>query len=172
MSCLAGVLAFERLRQLRQLEIGGERLALPMTRDADDVSDLLLQNDAQVLRGEEVAGAALGEQGGGSHGRMAGERQFALRRENPDPRGVDRVSRLKDEHGFRQIELGGDRLHPDVVEPVRVEHDRERVASERGLGEHVERLEPARHQENVLKPPVDVSSFARRRSLEYLRQHQ
>ena len=38
-----------------------------------------------------------------------------------------------------------DRLHPRVVEAVGVEHDGERVAGERRLGEHVEKAIGAAH---------------------------
>ena len=66
-------------------------------------------------------------------------------RENPYARAIDRISRLEDEHGLGQVELGGDRLHARVVEPFGVEDHGERIASQRRLGEHIERLKPALH---------------------------
>ena len=59
----------------------------------------------------------------------------------------DRIARREHEHGLGQIELAGDRLHPRVVEAVGVEHDGERVAGERRLGEHVEKAIGAAHGE-------------------------
>ena len=70
------------------------------------------------------------------------------------------IPRLEDENGFRQVELGGDRLHAGVVQPFGVEDHGERIASQRRLGEHIERLKPARHRENVPKPPAGASSRA------------
>ena len=87
----------------------------------------------------------MGDQRRGPDRRVAGERQFAARRENAQRRCVDRIARLKDEDCLRQIEFAGDRLHPRVVEPVGVEHDGERVARQRRLGEHVEQAIGAAH---------------------------
>ena len=91
----------------------------------------------------------MGDQRRGSNCRMAGEGQFALRGKNPHPRAVDGVPWLEDEDGLGQVELGGDRLHARVVEAFGVEDHGERIASQRRLGEHIERLKPARHQSPV-----------------------
>ena len=145
-------LGVEPLGQLRQLEIGGERLAPAMARAANNVADGFLEHDPEILGGEQIAGPPVGDQSRGSDRGMAGERQFALGRKDPHPRGVDRVPRLEDEHGLGQVELGGDRLHAGVVESIGVEHDGEGIASERRLGEHIERLKPARHQDESPAP--------------------
>ena len=141
--------AFEPFGQLRQLEISGERLALAPARDADDVADRLLEHDPEILSAEQIAGALVGDQRCRSDRRMAGEGQFALRGKNPHPRAIDGVPRLEDEDGLGQVKLGGDRLHARVVEPFGVEDHGERIASQRRLGEHIERLKPARHQSPV-----------------------
>ena len=44
-------------RQLRQLEIGRERLSLALASDADNVADRLLEHDPEILSGEQIAGA-------------------------------------------------------------------------------------------------------------------
>ena len=144
---VAGRRMIEPLRQLRQIERSRQRPALAMARDADDVADLLLEHDPQVLSGQKIAGAALSDESSRPHRGMAGKGQLALRRENPYARRVDRVPRLKDKNGFRQVELSGDRLHAGVVQPFGVEDHGERIASERRLGEHIERLKPARHRQ-------------------------
>ena len=123
-------------------------MALAPAGDADNVADRLLEHDPEILSGEQIAGALLRDQRGGADRRVAGERQFPLRRENPHPRAIDRISRLEDEHGLGQVELGGDRLHARVVEPFGVENHGERIASQRRLGEHIERLKPALHSES------------------------
>ena len=141
-------LVLEPFGQLRQLEISGERLALAPARDADDVADRLLEHDSEILSGEQIARALVRDQRRRSDRRVAGEWQFALRGKNPHARAVDGVPRLEDEHGLGQVKLGGDRLHARVVEPFGVENHGERIASQRRLGEHIERLKPARHQKS------------------------
>ncbi len=111
-----------------------------MARDADDVADLLLENDAQVLRREQLRRAQMREQRRRADGRMAGERQFAGGRENPQRRRIDGIARLAHEHGLGKIELARDRLHPRVVEALGVEHHGERIAGERRIGEDVEQM--------------------------------
>ena len=77
------------LRQARQGEIGGQRLAAPMARDADDVADLFLQDHAQILRREQLRRAQMREQRRRADRRMAGEGQLARRGEDAQRRGVD-----------------------------------------------------------------------------------
>ena len=156
--------ALKPFGQLRQLEISGKRLALAPAGDADDVADRLFQHDPEILSAEQVAGALMRDQRRRSDGRMAGERQFALRRENPHPRAVDRVSRLENEHGLGQVELGGDRLHARVVEAFGVKDHGKRIAGERRLGEHIQRLKRARHPQesrarsaSTMRPAVGAS---------------
>ena len=140
---------FKPLGQLRQLEISGKRLALATARDADDVADRLLKHNSEILSGEQIARAPVRDERRRSNRRVAGEGQFALRRKNPHTRAIDGVPRLEDEHGLGQVKLGGDRLHACVVEPFGVENHGERIASQRRLGEHIERLKPARHPSPV-----------------------
>ena len=135
-----------RLGKARQGEIGGHRLALAMARDADDIADLLLDDDAQILARQQFGRAQMGEQNRRSDRRMSGERQFPRRRENPQPRRIDRVARLFDEDRLGQVEFARDRLHPRVVEPLAVEDDGEGISGERDLGEDVERVELAAHR--------------------------
>ena len=145
-SAFDGALAVEPFGQLRQLEIGCERPALAMARAANDVADGFLQHDPEILGGEQIGGPPVRDQSGGSDRGVAGERQFPLRRKDPHARGIDRIPRLEDEHGLGQVELSGDRLHAGVVQPGGVEHDGERIASERRLGEYVKRLKRAPHK--------------------------
>ena len=105
-----------------------------------------------ILRREHVAGAPVGEESRGSYRGVASERQFALRRKDPYARRIDRVPRLEHEYGLGQVEFGGDRLHAGIVETVSVKYDREGIASKRRLGEHIERLKPARHKMKVPRP--------------------
>ena len=74
----------------------------------------------------------------GADGRVPGERHLGRRRENAHARGVRGVLRLQHEHRLGQVELARDRLHARAVEPVGVEHHRQRVAAEALVGEHVE----------------------------------
>ena len=67
----------EPLGQLRQLEISGQRAALAMARDADDVADLLLEHDPQILSGQKIAGAAVRDQR--SRLRLSDGRRRAIR---------------------------------------------------------------------------------------------
>ena len=131
--------------QAGQGEIGGERPAATMAGDADDLADPLLQHQAQILRGEHLRRAQMGEQRRRADRRVAGERQFARRGEYAQRGGVDGIARRQHEHGLRQIELASDRLHARVVEPLGVEHDRERIAGERRLGEHIDDAIGAAH---------------------------
>jgi hypothetical protein len=140
---------FKPLGQFRQLEISGKRPTLATARDADEVADRLLKHNSEILSGEQIASALLRGQGSCASRGMTGEWQFALRRKNPDPGAIDGVPWVQDEHGLGQIKLGGDRLHLRVVEPIGVENDRKRIPSQRRLGEHIERLKPARHPSPV-----------------------
>jgi hypothetical protein len=137
----------ESFGQLRQLEISGEPLALAPAGDTDDVADLLLQHDPEILPQKQIPRTLVRDEGGRSDCRMAGERQLALRREYPHARAVDRVPWLKNEYGLGQVELGRDGLHSSIAEPFGVEDYGEGIACQRRLGEHIERLKPARHQQ-------------------------
>ena len=117
-----------------------------MACDADDVADLLLQHQPQILGGEHLRRAQMGDQRRRADRRMTGERQLVAGGEDANGRRVDRIARLEHEHGLGQIELAGDRLHARVVEPVGVEHDGERIAAERRIGEHVEQAIGAGHR--------------------------
>ena len=147
------------LRQAGQGEGRRKRLAAAVAGDADDVADPLLQHQAQILGGEHLRRAQMGDERRRADGRMAGERQLATGGEDAQRRGVYGIARREHEYGLGQVELARDRLHPRVVEAVGVEHDGERVAGERRLGEHVEKAIGAAHGE----PLGDACSADRRR---------
>jgi hypothetical protein len=65
--------------------------------------------------------------------RMAGQWQLGPRREDPQL-----VRAAEHEHGLRQPELGRDRLHLLVAQPVRVGQHGHRVPGERHIREHVQ----------------------------------
>ena len=136
--------------QARQSEIGGERLAAPMARDADDLANPLFDHQTQILRGEHLGRAQMGEQGGCADGRMASEGQFARRREYSQRRGVHGIARGQNEHRFGEVEFARDRLHALVVEPFALKDDGERIAGESGLGEDVEHPIGAAHGNSLL----------------------
>ncbi len=71
---------------------------------------------------------------------MSRERQLGGRRENAHARGVRLVLRLQHEHRLRQVELARDGLHRRRIQPVGVEHDRQRVAAEPLVGEDIENV--------------------------------
>ena len=81
------------LRQAGQGEGRRQRLAAAMAGDADDVADLLFQHQAQILRGEHLRRAQMGDERRRADRRMAGERQFAPRGEDAQRRGVDGIAR-------------------------------------------------------------------------------
>ncbi len=107
-----------------------------------DIADRLLQH--HVVFAEIVAAHAT-EQHGGPDCRMAGERQFGHRREDPQHRTMALVRRLHHEHGFGEIEFARDRLHAGLVETVGFQHHRQRIAGKAGLREHIEGDEAAAH---------------------------
>jgi hypothetical protein len=76
---------------------------------------------------------------------VAGEGQLAARREDAQSGPMTVAFGWEHEHRFRKVELRGDGLHAPGVEPLRIEHDGERVAGERLAREDVEREEAARH---------------------------
>jgi hypothetical protein len=128
-----------------------------MADHAGDVADPLLEHDPHVLPRQQVRLADMSEQRRRSNRWMAGERQFSRRREDPEACRIGGSPRIEDEYGFGQVELGRDRLHGGIVEAFGVEHDGERIAGERRLGEDVERKEPPRHR-------IPTSSLASRES--------
>jgi hypothetical protein len=137
---------FESLRQPRQGEFGAERPAPAAAHEASDVADLFFEHEPHILRRQRIGSSDMGEQRRRPDRRMPGERQFARRGEDPDAGHVGGVLRLEDEDCLGQIEFARDRLHATVIETFGVQHDRERIAGERGLGEDVKREETARHR--------------------------
>jgi len=85
---------------------------------------------------------------------MAGERQLPRRGEDAQPRAVPRIGRREHKDGLGMAELARDRLHGVPLEPLRLEHHRERIAGKAPVGEHVERREPSAH-ESLLCAPHD-----------------
>ena len=130
-------------RQARQPEAG---LSPPRPEDFDRAG-----HDADLLLEAEQDGAGLTlpveqrQQHRRADGRVAGEGQFVLRREDAQRGAVPLRLGRRDEHRFRQVELAGDALHARVVETLRIEHHGERVSGERLLGEDVQRGEAAAH---------------------------
>ena len=105
-------------------------------------ADLLLQD--QILR--LPVAARQGDYNCGAHGRMAGEGQLRRRREDVQMCRMRRISRGKDEHGFRQAELPRDRLHAGCIKVFAPANDRERVAGEALVREDIEGGEMQLHQ--------------------------
>jgi hypothetical protein len=77
---------------------------------------------------------------------MAGKRQLPRRGEDAQPRAVRRISRREHKDGLGMTKLARDRLHGVPLEPLRLEHHRERIAGKAPVGEHVERREPSAHE--------------------------
>ena len=144
--------ARQRLRQAGKVEGRRESLARAPTRDADDVADLFLQNDPQILRREQRGRPQLGEQAGGPDRRVAGEGEFAPRREDAQPRCVYRIARLEDEDGLGQVEFARDALHARIVKAIAIDDDGERIALKRRLGKDVERVKAARQSRDLSCP--------------------
>ena len=80
---------------------------------------------------------------------MSGERQLPRGREDPDqvvgPAGPGR----QHERGLRQVRPAREQLHLLAGEPVGAEHDRDRVAGVRGIGEDVDLTELTSHTPSV-----------------------
>ncbi len=122
---------FQLLGQARKGEVCCERPIDAVANEADDVADLFLEHDSQVLRGDQIGRADVADEAGRADRGMASERQLAGGRKDPDPRRMNRVSRLEHEHGLGEIEFAGDSLHARVVEALAVQHHGERIARER-----------------------------------------
>ena len=84
-----------------------------------------------------VAAGRLGDGDRRADCRVPGEGQFVHRREDAHIGAVRLVLGRQDEHRLGQVELAGDRLHRVVVEPVRLEHHRQRIAGKSFAGKHV-----------------------------------
>ena len=117
---------FQRLRKPRQVELGEGRPRPP--RDgAAHIADLLLQYERRV----RLAAGPFGERDRRAHRGVAGEGQLAPRHEDADRGRMGGVARRLDEHRLRQVELARDRLHRGGVEPLAIEHHRQRIAGQR-----------------------------------------
>ena len=77
---------------------------------------------------------------------MAGEGQLRCGREDVQMCRVRRISRRKDENGFRQAELPRDRLHAGCIKVFAPANDRERVAGEALVREDIEGGEVPLHR--------------------------
>ncbi len=119
---LAGGLA-DLLGQDRQGEAGVAGFLVDPLDDADDDADLFLETHGgrAVLQAQHNSGA---------DGGMAGEGQLHPGREDAHGGRMALGLRLLDEHGLREIELGGNGLHLVVEQAVGLEDDRERIALE------------------------------------------
>ena len=103
-------------------------------------------SSASTISREPGAAIEMGQQHRGPDRRMAGERQFARRREDAQAaRGASGSSGGKHEHRFGQIELARDRLHGGGVEPAGSSTTASGLPAKRLRGEDVEREEAAAH---------------------------
>src|SRR5512139_354613 len=84
---------------------------------------------------------------------MTGEGQFPTRGKDANARAVRSLAGGKDEHRLGVIELVRDGLHAGSIETVGIEHDRERIAGEAAISEHVERDETPAHSPSHRSSP-------------------
>ena len=120
---------------------GGERQAAVGAAHPHETGRALLHHDvgARRLAAGLQPGVARAER------RMAGEGQLAARREDPHPVVGAGLRRREDERRLGEVRPVGDAGELVVGEPVTVEHDGDRVAAVRRLGEHVDLGEAALH---------------------------
>lgn len=78
-----------------------------------------------------------GEDEGGTHHRMPCKGHLGRSVEDADARRVRRIGWRQHEGGLAEIELGSDRLHGCAIERFTTENDREWIAAEAGMGEHI-----------------------------------
>ncbi len=104
---------------------------------------------------------SLREQDRGADGRMAGEGQLALRREDAHARRVRRVLRLQHEDRLGQVQLARDRLHLLGVERIGIADDGQRIAAEAAIGEDVERVQRQRHASIIPLRPAHSAQISR-----------
>ena len=91
--------------------------------------------------------------------RMTCERKFGHRGEDPQPIVRGRVGGRLHEGGLGQVGPAGDPLHLVGVEIVGLEHDSDRIAEKRRVGEHVDLHEAACTHGNSIRskrPPVRI----------------
>src|SRR6267143_243843 len=69
---------------------------------------------------------------------MAGERKLGAGGEDSDPRRVCRIHSREDECRLRDVHLLGDPLHHIAGNAFSIKHDRQLIAGERPVGEHVD----------------------------------
>ena len=129
-------------RQLRDGETGTASCIHARLERAVYWADRLLQHDLAA----RAAAVAQAEQNRCSHGGMTGERQFPTRGKDANARAVRSLAGGKDEHRLGVIELVRDGLHAGSIETVGIEHDRERIAGEAAISEHVKRDETPAHR--------------------------
>jgi hypothetical protein len=103
-------------------------------------SDPLLQHDGDIGPGQEFGRPQFGDEDRSADRRVTGKGKFARRCEYPQPCGIDGIVRLQHENRLGQVEFARDRLHASAIEPVAIEHDGQRIAGERVLGEDIERM--------------------------------
>ncbi|MNI28637.1 hypothetical protein D3C73_824250 [compost metagenome] len=85
-----------------------------------------------------------------THIRMSRERHLAIRREYPYPGRIGAVFRRQHEAGFRVIEFAGNALHLRTIQPLGVQHDRQRVAAIGLRGEYIGRHVAVAHQRSLI----------------------
>ena len=135
----------DALRQFRQIKLRANDAAARAHR-ATNRADRLLDHDVDVARADHVRGLQMADKDRRADGRMPRERQLAFGREDARARGVHGITRALQEDGLGQVELARDGLHLPVIEIVGVADDRQRIAAEPLLGEHIERVELLAHE--------------------------
>ncbi|KAF0172901.1 MAG: hypothetical protein FD162_2178 [Rhodobacteraceae bacterium] len=78
-----------------------------------------------------------GQMNGAADGRVAREGDFSGREKDADAGGVGGVLRGLHEDRLGQVEFARNGLHLRVAQVIGPQHDGQRVATERGVGEHI-----------------------------------
>jgi hypothetical protein len=103
--------------------------------------DLLLEDETRRVRRRHPV---RGQHPRGTDGRMSREGQLARGREDPERGDTIRARRGEEKDRLREVHLAGDLLHDRVVESAAIQKNRERVATEHAVGEHIDLHEPVR----------------------------
>ncbi len=111
-----------------------------MAHDTGNRADVFFEYHPDVLRAQKVVCAQFADENGGAEGRVARKREFAPGCEYAQPRGIDWIMRLEQKGRLREVELGGNSQHRRGIETAAVDHDGERVAGERPVGEDVQQI--------------------------------
>ena len=111
-----------------------------MQRAERDIADGLFENHARhCLPG--LAFSQRREQPRRSNGRVSGKRKLRARSKYTYATRRRTSHSREHEHGLRKIELRGNCLHAIRFERLCAKHHGKRVATEQGVGKHVQRVE-------------------------------